>query len=185
MNKKIIIIIIILVVMLVVGFWVAQQRFERVERPDEPEETDLDREEAEKVEPAVLEESIRNYLVDHYGQTNYGGRVYCEHQLFGLEVEGDNVLYYLWAHCQEYYLDQASQMQKGMLVEGPVVLEARVVDGEPVFLNHQWFDDYQIAKEFFPVIYHEGLEANQERDSGMARGARGQAELELLPGMGK
>ncbi len=185
MSKKIIIIVAILIVMLGLGFWLAQRGFERVERPIEEEEISI-LDEIEQIQPTVIDQQIGEYLADYYGQTNFGGRTYCEYELFGVEAKDQEIVYYLWAFCQEYYIDQNNELQAGMALGGPVALTARIVDGQLTFLSHRAFeDDYEAAKEVFPEIYHHRLEEDAARDMRFALAARSQAEYELLPGLGK
>lgn len=72
---------------------------------------------------------------------------------FGSEKEdGDqSISYYLWAFCQEYYIDQEGEMKKGMQLSGPVVITGQIVDGKVVLLSHQSFEgDSEAAMDAFP-----------------------------------
>jgi len=184
MNKKIIIILAVLVVMICLGFWLARRNSERVEIPVGPEDSTITV--VEQIEPTILDNQIREYLVDYYGQANFGGRVYCDYELFGMEIKDEEVMYYLWALCQEYYIDRNDELKKGMLLQGPIVLIAQIVDGQLVFLSHQSFEqDLDSAKNIFPEIYHQRLQESTERDGRLEMSVQNQAEHELLPGLGK
>ncbi|HQO27779.1 MAG TPA: hypothetical protein PKX21_01825 [Candidatus Pacearchaeota archaeon] len=183
MSKKILIVIIVLVVMLAAGFLIAQSRFEQVERPTSE---DSDNGSDGQVAASVRDRQIRDYLVENYGQADFQGRVYCDYDLFGQEEPSDSVTYYLWALCQEYYFDQASELKKGAQVSGPVILETEIVDGHLIIWSHQFFiDDPEGAYAHFPEDYHQRLGLETERTSRLERSINNRAEVDLLPGMGK
>jgi hypothetical protein len=182
MDKKVIIIIIVLIIMLVAGFLIAQQRFDRTERPI----TELEDESEGQVASSIRDRQIRDYLIDNCGQADFQGRVYCDYELFGREESNNLVTYYLWALCQEYYFDQESQLRKGTQLSGPVIIEAEIVDGNLVIWDHQlFFDDLEGARNSFPEAYHERLMPDQDRFSRLERSIDNRAEVDLLPGLGK
>lgn len=168
--------------MLGAGFLIAQQRFERVERPDPADHDDQDG----QIAASVLDRQIRDYLVENFGQADFQGRVYCDYDLFGQTEQEGLVTYYLWALCQEYYFDQASELQKGTQVSGPVILETEIVDGHLIVWSHQFFvDDLEDAYIHFPEEYHQRLGPETERSNRLERSINNRAEVDLLPGMGK
>jgi len=186
MNKKIIIIVSILAVMLIVGFWIARRNIERVEKPVRLDEPEI--EEDVSVESMALDQEIGNYLTEYYGPIGFDGRAYCDYEFFGSEKEdGDqSISYYLWAFCQEYYIDQEGEMKKGMQLSGPVVITGQIVDGKVVLLSHQSFEgDSEAAMDAFPQIYHYRLTEDMEREARLIRAIQNRADRDLLPGLGK
>ncbi len=183
MSKKIVILIGLLLVMLIVGFiWANQRRLERVEKPLEQDSDQIEG----PIQVSERDALIKGYLTDFYGQTNFGGRVYCDHEFWGSDQQPDRIYYYLWALCQEYYLDEAGNLQKGLVYSGPVVLTAVMDRGRLTIVEHRSFeDDRDAAKAAFPEIYHHRLEASADRQERLERSVQRAAEKELLPGMGK
>lgn len=183
MNKKIVILICLLLIMLIVGFvWAYQRRFERVERPEPEPEPDI----SEPLERLERDRLINDYLKEFYGLTNFDGRLYCDHEYWGSSQQNGQFQYYLWALCQEYFIDEAGDVQKGLAVQGPIILEGQVVDGLPVIISHRSFeDDPEAAFQEFPERYHDRLQESAERRSRMESSVQRSAERELLPGLGK
>ncbi len=186
MNKKIIIIVSVLAVMLIVGFWIARRNVERIEVPID--ENDLEPGEDVSIEPMVLDQEIRNYLEEYYGQAGFDGRIYCDHEFFGSEIkEGEETIsYYLWAFCQEYYIDQEGAVKKGTQLSSPIVITGQIVDGKIILLAHHSFEnDSEGAINAFPDIYHHRLAENTERIERLLRAVQSKADRDLLPGLGK
>lgn len=182
MDKKVVIIIIVLIIILVAGFSMAQQRFDRTERPI----TELEDESEGQLASTIRDRQIRDYLVDNCGRADFQGRVYCDYELFGQEESVNLITYYLWALCQEYYFDQESQLQKGAQISGPVIIEAEVIDGNLVIWDHQlFFDNLEEAHNFFPEAYHQRLMPDQDQFHRLERSIDNRAEVDLLPGLGK
>ena len=79
-------------------------------------------------------ESIEDYLVTNVGISAFGGKVFCaDKPLDGVQgVEGKK---YLWALCQEYYLEQGS-LKLGSGVSLPVALRIREQDGHYEVIDH-------------------------------------------------
>jgi len=172
--------------MLIAGFWIAFRNTERVEKPVNSDEPEL--EEDVSIESMALDQEIRNYLTEYYGPIGFDGRVYCDHEFFGSEKkDGDQTIsYYLWAFCQEYYIDQEGEVKKGMQLSGPVVITGQIVDGKVVLLSHQSFEeDSEEVIEAFPQIYHYRLAENEEREARLTRAIQNRADRDLLPGLGK
>lgn len=82
----------------------------------------------------ILDESVNDYLVNHIGFTSHDGTVFCAYELLNVAraPEGD---IYLWALCQEYYLDQGS-LTPGGGISLPVALQKQENNERPEIVGH-------------------------------------------------
>ena len=71
-------------------------------------------------EPA-LDDRITEYLAEQIAITGFGGKAYCAYQMLPAEQGKDGYLY-LWAFCQEYYLEEGS-LTEGSGISVPVALQ--------------------------------------------------------------
>jgi hypothetical protein len=54
--------------------------------------------------PAAYQLPIQDYLVEHIGQSSFGGKVFCTYDMLGADLLSDGADVYVWALCAEYYL---------------------------------------------------------------------------------
>ena len=79
-------------------------------------------------------ENIEDYLVINIGISAFGGKVFCAYEPLNAE-QGVEDKIYLWALCQEYYLEQESLMP-GTGVSLPVALQIQEKNGHYEVIDH-------------------------------------------------
>jgi len=79
-------------------------------------------------------ENIEDYLVTNIGLSSFGGEVFCAYEPLNA-VQGGEGKIYLWALCQEYYLEQESLIL-GSGVSLPVTLRIQAKSGHYEIVGH-------------------------------------------------
>jgi hypothetical protein len=64
---------------------------------------------------------LTSYLPDHLLAAEFGGEIFCAYEMYGWEQDTDTAAAWLWAQCEEYYLD-AGELQTGSGVSTPVTI---------------------------------------------------------------
>jgi hypothetical protein len=82
-------------------------------------------------------ENIKDYFVTNIGITGFSGEVFCSYEPLNTE-QGANSKIYLWALCQEYYLEQGALIP-GSGISLPVSLRIQVKN-----------DHYQVTDHLAP-----------------------------------
>jgi len=79
-------------------------------------------------------ENIEDYLVLNVGISAFGGKVFCAYESLNAELGADDKIY-LWALCQEYYLEQESLIP-GSGVSLPVALQIQEKNSHYKVIDH-------------------------------------------------
>jgi len=125
------------------------------------------------VSEALINEQLENYL-SQVLETNYGGKVFCSHHLYGYDEEkpAGLVKAYVWAYCEEYYLENG-KLKMGSGVSEPVLVTLELENGALMVKNHQPPRDGELyapsIREMFPANYADeaiaGYPVNQLKPS--------------------
>jgi len=111
------------------------------------------------ISEALINEQLENYLPQVL-ETNYGGKVFCNHHLYGYDEEkpAGLVSAYVWAYCEEYYLENG-QLKMGSGVSEPVLVTLELQNGALTVKSHQPPRDGELyapsIREMFPTNYAE------------------------------
>lgn len=102
------------------------------------------------------EEAIEEYLNGNILKPEFGGKVFCVFNKYGSEEKDNQISYYLWTYCEEYY-KKGEEILMGSGVSMPVKLSA-VKNGDQIKITDfkQPIDgeDYpKSIKELFPEKY--------------------------------
>jgi len=109
------------------------------------------------VSEALINEQLENYLPQVL-ETNYNGQVFCAYHLYGYDEEKatNMVKAYVWAYCEEYYLDNG-QLKMGSGVSEPLMVLLELQNGALMVKNHQPPRDGELyapsIREMFPANY--------------------------------
>ncbi len=77
------------------------------------------------------------YLIEHIGEANFGGKVFCAQLVLEIEKSGDRVVKeYLYVSCQEYSI-VAGVPKEGTGSQVPVVLSVEQKGGIDAITNHK------------------------------------------------
>lgn len=79
-------------------------------------------------------ENIEDYLVTNIGISAFDGKVFCAYEPLNAEQGAESKIY-LWALCQEYYLEQGS-LTPGSGVSLPVALQIQEKNGRYEVIDH-------------------------------------------------
>ena len=79
-------------------------------------------------------ENIGDYLVTNVGVSTFGGEVFCAYETLN-GMKGADGKIYVWALCQEYYLEQESLIL-GSGVSSPVALRIQEKNGHYEVIDH-------------------------------------------------
>lgn len=166
--KKLPLIIIVLILILALGGLVAFKLIQG-RKPSEETTTATPQDEQSTitenpiaplpVSEALINEQLENYLPQIL-ETNYGGKVFCSHHLYGYDEEKSTGLVktYVWAYCEEYYLDNG-QLKMGSGVSEPVLVTLELENGALMVKSHQPPRDGELyapsIREMFPANYAE------------------------------
>jgi hypothetical protein len=164
--KKLPLIIVVLILILALGGIVA---FKLIQERKPSEKTAIITPSAEQpsenpiaplpVSEALINEQLENYLPQVL-ETNYNGQVFCTHHLYGYDEEkGTNMVKaYVWAYCEEYYLENG-QLKMGSGVSEPVLVTLELENGALMVKSHQEPRDGELfapsIREMFPANYAE------------------------------
>jgi hypothetical protein len=120
------------------------------------------------VVPPELDAAIREYLPTHIQRPNFGGRVFCVHEVAGIDTSDYTMYIYLRALCIEYYVSDGL-LVRGSGGSGPIAVHAWWSERGYTILEHERprdGEDFGLDfKRIFPQKYHQALEA-------IARGRR-------------
>jgi len=107
-----------------------------------------------------LKEAIYDYLQSNILSPNFGGKVFCDYELFGTEIKNDRVYIYLWTLCMEYYLEDDG-LKEGSGISLPIVLTVLSLGEGYKIIEHKQPADgegtYPDYKEIFPKKYHKKI----------------------------
>ncbi len=179
MKKFIPLVIIVLILIVALGGVVAFKMIEK--KPSE--ESNLVTPSAEQVtespiaplpvSEALINEQLENYLPQVL-ETNYNGQVFCAYHLYGYDEEKatNMVKAYVWAYCEEYYLENG-KLKMGSGVSEPVLVTLELENGALMVKNHQPPRDGELyapsIREMFPANYADeaiaGYPVNQLKPS--------------------
>ena len=164
--KKLPLIIIVLILILALGGIVA---FKLIQGRKPSEKTAIITPSAEQpsenpiaplpVSEALINEQLENYLPQVL-ETNYDGKVFCSHYLYGYDEEKPTGLVktYVWAYCEEYYLENG-KLKMGSGVSEPLMILLELQNGALMVKSHQEPRDGELfapsVREMFPVNYAE------------------------------
>lgn len=99
-----------------------------------------------------LQHSITSYLVEQVGISGFDGEIFCAFDYLESARETDQEIY-IWALCQEYYLEGTS-LREGSGISLPVALQTHRVDGQTEIIGCQIPRDGSYygsdVKEIFP-----------------------------------
>ncbi len=82
----------------------------------------------------MLEESINDYLVINIGITSQSGEIFCAHEFLDAGRATDGNIY-IWALCQEYYVEQDS-LTTGSGISLPVALQTQAKNDHYEIIEH-------------------------------------------------
>ncbi|HBU70332.1 MAG TPA: hypothetical protein DEE98_08135 [Elusimicrobia bacterium] len=68
-------------------------------------------------------DDLSEYLSSNIGITSFGGKVFCSYKSLGSRDSGGTTEKYLWALCQEFYLENGV-LKKGAEKSAPIILDA-------------------------------------------------------------
>lgn len=109
------------------------------------------------VSEALINEQLENYLPQVL-ETNYNGQVFCAHHLYGYDEEKatNMVKAYVWAYCEEYYLENG-KLKMGSGVSEPVRVTLELQNGALKIQTHQEPREGELyapsIREMFPANY--------------------------------
>lgn len=103
---------------------------------------------------------IENYLNGNVLKPEYSGNVFCVYHKYGSEEKNDEVYYYLWTYCEEYYRKN-SKIIMGSGVSMPVKLIA-VKNNDKIQING--FDKPKDGEEY-PKSIKEMFPDEYEKDA--------------------
>lgn len=150
-NKKIIIIIIVAV--LVVLAWTPwlnnQSLHDRVfEENWEP-----------MVEKTALRKVVKTYLEENIWEPNQNGRTFCAYEVLG-EEGNSNIHQYVWALCQEYYLEN-TKLREGGGTSLPVALTLQKENHIYKIISHRIPEDGSFYPESIKRIFPKNIRKNK------------------------
>lgn len=84
--------------------------------------------------PLINESLSEDLLIEEYLNNNilkpeYGGKVFCVFHKYGSEEKDNQISYYLWAYCEEYY-KKGEEIIMGSGVSMPVRLNATKTENQ-------------------------------------------------------
>lgn len=104
-----------------------------------------------------LKDVTKNYLVQQFGETGFGGKSFCAFKLLDIEQKGDDVNEYVYTVCQEYYLKN-DELKQGTGSGLPVALQLRKEGASYKVISHKAPGDgarySRDIEEFFPKKTH-------------------------------
>lgn len=112
------------------------------------------------VNEALINQQLDDYLPQEVLETNYNGRVFCSHHLYGYDKNKETgmISVYTWAYCEEYYLDNG-ELKMGSGGSFPVLVSMEVQNGVLGIHGHQVPKEGSLyapsIREMFPEEYAE------------------------------
>jgi hypothetical protein len=109
------------------------------------------------VSEVLIEEQLKTYLPS-IGELSYNGKLFCTHHLYGFDEDKENnqIKVYVWAYCEEYYLEN-NQLKMGFGVSEPVLVTMETKDGALVATSYREPGNGSLyapsIKEMFPEKY--------------------------------
>jgi len=104
-----------------------------------------------------LNHTIHDYLQKNIVLPSFGGQVFCDYDLFGIEIKKSKIHIYLWTVCIEYY----GKLQRGTGSSLPIVLIAepfqndyKIIEHKEPLLGSLYGDS---IRELFPERYQEKI----------------------------
>jgi hypothetical protein len=91
---------------------------------------------------------VESYLIEHVGEANSGGIVFCAYDVLGADLRADAADVYVWALCAEYYLEDGA-LTMGTASSLPVALTMQKSNGQYVVTGHAVPGD---GTEYWPGI---------------------------------
>jgi len=83
-----------------------------------------------------LKTVMRTYLEQNLGETGFGGKVFCAHNVLGINESGEQIHVYVYAVCQEYYL-KGEDLTKGTGSALPVALLVQKTGSQYRVVSHE------------------------------------------------
>lgn len=112
------------------------------------------------VSEALINQQLEDYLPQQVLEINYNGRVFCSHYLYGYDENKETgmIKAYVWAYCEEYYLDNG-ELKMGSGGSFPVLVSMEVQNGILGVHGHQVPKEGSLyapsIREMFPEKYAE------------------------------
>jgi hypothetical protein len=102
------------------------------------------------VEKFFSKQYINDYLALQVGDANFGGKVFCGYQPFGMGNDGQKIQLYLWIVCQEYYWS-GDGLKEGTGMSLPVVLFVEFRRGRYTIVDYKDpGNGFELLKQNFP-----------------------------------
>jgi hypothetical protein len=120
------------------------------------------------VEKFVSKQYIKDYLALQVGDANFGGKVFCGYQPFGLGNDGQKFQLYLWIVCQEYYWS-GKGLTKGTGMSLPAVLYVEWQGGRYKITDYKAGSMGQLLKINFPPVIQNFLTIDLDKSQGMSQ----------------
>lgn len=121
------------------------------------------------VEKFMSKQYIKDYLALQVGDANFGGKVFCGYQPFGLGNDGQKIQMYLWIVCQEYYWS-GDGLQKGSGMSLPVVLIVEWQRGRYKIVDYKDpGNGFELLKQNFPPEIQNFLTIDLNKPQGMSQ----------------
>lgn len=109
---------------------------------------------------AELKDVTKNYLVEKFGETGFGGKAFCAYKVLEIEQKGEDINEYVYAVCQEYY-DKDGELRKGTGSGLPVALILRKEGEAYKVVTHKVPGDgnrySRDVEQIFPKRTHEEI----------------------------
>jgi len=100
-------------------------------------------------EDGLLEKYLNNIIL----KPEFGGKVFCVFNKYGFEEKDNQIAYYLWAYCEEYY-KKGTEILMGSGVSIPVRLNASKKGNQIIITDYKKpidGEDYSKSiREMFP-----------------------------------
>lgn len=121
------------------------------------------------VEKFASKQYIKDYLALQVGDANFGGKVFCGYQPFGLGNNGQKNQLYLWIVCQEYYWS-GDGLKKGSGMSLPVVLFVEWQRGRYKIVDYKDAGNgFELLKQNFPPEIQNFLTIDLEKSQEMSQ----------------
>jgi hypothetical protein len=159
--KRFVWIIFLLILVVFVG-WVSvnqlkTQKAETSTKSPTPTQIQEETTVPQPVSESLINEQLQSFLPS-IGELSYNGKLFCAHHLYGFNEDKENgqVKVYIWAYCEEYYLEN-NQLKMGFGVSEPVLATMELKDGGLVATSYREPGNGSLyassIKEMFPEKY--------------------------------
>jgi len=117
--------------------------------------------------PLIQDIDVKLYLEENLIKPAFSGKMFCTFKTIGEEQNLPNIKKYVWAYCEEYYL-QNGEIRAGTELSWPVVLSIDIEEivGKYVIRDHEQTRNGVFMAEdqqrIFPERYQRILNANQD-----------------------